>query len=183
MRREACLALDAESEVRNEYLGGHVVAMAGASPRHNLVTANLTKLLGVALDDGPCRVLDAGQRVRIEASGAYVYPDVTVVCADPELTEERPRSLLNPQVVIEVLSESTRGRDETAKMAHYRRLPSIQEILLVESESRRVTLVRRAGDEWRLRDVIHGEVEVPSLGVRLALDDVYAKTDGLPSGG
>lgn len=117
------LALDAASEEKLEYYGGVVVAMAGASPRHNVLTANIIGALRALLSGTPCLVLASDQRVRIASTGAYVYPDATVVRAEPRFIGPRPASLENPLFVVEVLSPSTKDHDHGVKLAHYRRLP------------------------------------------------------------
>lgn len=178
---EEYLALEAVAEVKHEYVGGHVVAMAGASPRHNMIASNILRRLSEGLDDGPCRVFASDQRVRVSETGAYVYPDLSIVCDDPRLTEEQPRSLENPQVIVEVLSRTTVEHDRGAKLAHYRRLASVTDIVLVEPNERRVEHYRRTSTStWALHDIAEAAVELTSLGVALQLDDIYAKTDGLP---
>ena len=178
---EDYLAFEETAETKHEYVGGEVVAMAGASARHNLITSNLVRHLSQLLEDGPCRVFTSDQRVRVEQTGAYVYPDVTVVCESPRLTGERPSSLENPVLVVEVLSRSTAEHDRGAKLAHYRRLASVEEILLIEPNEHRIERYRRlAPGDWRLADIVDGAVELASLKVRLEIDDIYAKTVGLP---
>jgi Uma2 family endonuclease len=179
---EQYLALDAASETKHEYLNGEVVAMAGASPRHNLITTNVAGALRQALATSPCRVFGSDQRVRIDSTRAFFYPDVSVVCAEPRLSSDRPASLLNPLLVVEVLSPSTSDHDRGAKLAHYRRLASVREVLLVEPNERRVELYRRLeSGNWLISDVLEGEVALSSIGASLAVDDIYAKTEGLPA--
>ncbi|MBX3245940.1 MAG: Uma2 family endonuclease [Myxococcales bacterium] len=178
---EAYLAEEAIAGRRHEFLNGAIIAMAGASARHNLIAANVMRALGNALAAGPCRVLGSDQRVRIGLSDAYLYPDVTVVCASPRFADDRPASLLNPSLVVEVLSPSTVDHDRGAKLAHYRRLPSLGEILLIEPNERRLEVYRRlASGQWLITDVLDGAVELESVGASLSLDEVYAKTVGLP---
>ncbi|MEO0325859.1 MAG: Uma2 family endonuclease [Myxococcota bacterium] len=179
---ETYLAMDAEAEGKLERLNGVVVAMAGASPLHNQIVGNVARALGNGLEDSTCRVLTQAQRVQVEATGACLYPDVVVIrgeaCFD---TSARPASLLNPSAVVEVLSESTLDHDLGAKLGHYRRIPSVREILFVHTSGRSATLVTREGDgSWRLVD--RGpEGGVDLSGVSLTLDAVYARTEGLPS--
>jgi Uma2 family endonuclease len=157
------------------------VAMAGASPRHNRIAGNIYRRLDVALDATACQVWNADQRVRVDETGTYVYPDVSVACGESRFTTERPASLLNPMVVVEVISPSTEDHDRGAKLAHYRRMASVREVLLVETNTRRAELYRRLEDgRWLIIDVTEGDVHVESLDVRLALDEIYAKTEGLP---
>lgn len=178
---EAYLALDEASPGRHEYLHGTIVAMAGASPRHNRIAGNIYRRLDVALDATPCQVWNADQRVRVDATGAYVYPDVSVACGEPRFTSERPASLLDPTVVVEVFSPTTEDHDRGAKLAHYRRMASVREVLLVETNPRRAELYRRLEDgRWLIIDVTEGDIHFESLDVRLAMDDIYAKTEGLP---
>lgn len=175
------LALEAASDTKHEYLNGVIVAMAGASLRHNLIALNVAAVLRSALERSPCRVLGSDQRVQIETTGAYVYPDVSVVCSEPRFGADRPASLLNPVLVVEVLSPSTEDHDRGAKLAHYRRLASVREVLLVEPNERRAELYRRLdGGRWLITDVVEGAVELESVEARLTLDEVYAKVEGLP---
>lgn len=175
------LALEASSDAKHEYLNGEIIAMAGVSPRHSVITSNVTGLLRNALERSPCRVLGSDQRVRVESTGAYVYPDVSVVCAEPRFAADRPASLLDPILVVEVLSPMTEDHDRGAKLAHYRRLASVREVLLIEPSERRAELYRRLDNgQWLIIDVVDGAVELESVEARLALDEIYAKTDDLP---
>lgn len=177
------LAADEASEGKLEYLGGLVVAMAGASIRHNLIVSNIARILGNALAGRPCYVLTQDQRVCVSATQSYLYPDVVVVCDEVDLTDERPQSLRNPCVVVEVLSASTQGRDQGAKLGHYRRIPSVAQVLLIAVDEPRATVVERLDEEsWKLRDVGPGTVvEVTGLGITIDLADVYDKVDDLPA--
>ncbi len=175
------LRLDEASEGRHEYLNGIVVAMAGASPRHNLVVTNVAALLRDRLASTPCVVLGSDQRVRVATTRSYVYPDVTVVCAEARFTEERPASLENPRLVVEVLSPSTEEHDRGVKLAHYRRVPSIAEIVLIETNARRAEVYRRLEDgRWLILDVEADGVELASIDAVLPFDEVYAKVAALP---
>ncbi|HJL16054.1 MAG TPA: Uma2 family endonuclease [Sandaracinaceae bacterium LLY-WYZ-13_1] len=181
MSIEAYLALDAESDEKHELLNGVVFAMAGASPRHNAIASNLVRCLGNLLE-GRCRVLGSDQRVRADATSGYMYPDVTVTCSDLAFTDEKPASLTNPTLVIEVLSASTWMRDMSYKLAHYRRMASVQHILFVGSAEPQAVHYRRTDGGWLLTD--HGgeeAVELSAVGVALPLADVYRGTDALPT--
>ena len=179
---EAYLRMDAEAEGKLELLNGVVVAMAGASPRHNLIVTNAATALTNALHGGPCLVMTQDQRVRVEATESYVYPDVVVICDEPRFdTSARPASLLNPSAIIEVLSESTLDHDLGAKLGHYRQVPSVDEVLFVHTETRAATLVTRQHDgSWKLVDS-GPEGSVTVAGVELSLDTLYARTDDLPA--
>ena len=177
------LEADEASEGKLEYVGGIVVAMAGASIRHNLIVSNIARVLGNALAGRPCYVLTQDQRVCVSATQSYLYPDVVVVCDEVDLSDERPRSLRNPSLIVEVLSASTQDRDQGAKLGHYRRIPSVTQVLLVAVDEPRVTVVERLDEEsWKLHDVGPGaEIDVRELGITIDLADVYAKVDDLPA--
>ncbi len=178
---EAYLEMDAEAGGKIELLDGIPVAMAGASPRHNQIVQNIARALGNGLQDSSCRVWTQDQRVRVEATDSYTYPDLVVVCDEARFdTTARPASLLNPSAVIEVLSESTLDHDFGAKLGHYRQIPSLTEVLFVHTETRATTRVTRQDDgSWNLLDSgPDGTVEV--AGVTLPLAVVYDRTDDLP---
>ena len=179
---EQYLELDrAASDAKYEFLNGIVVAMAGASPRHNMIVTNLVALLRDALKDGPCRVFASDQRVHSLATEAYIYPDLSVVCDPPDFSNDKPASLRNPAVVVEVLSTSTRDHDRGAKPAHYRRIPSVREVLLVEPNEVRVERYqRRPDDQWLLTDVTEGDVQLASVDATLSLSAIYDKSQDLP---
>jgi len=175
------LAAELASETKHEYFDGLVVAMAGASPRHNMIVSNLVRQLSALLDAGPGRVFGSDQRVRIEVTRSYVYPDVTIACGDLDFTNERPASLRNPTLLVEVLSPTTEDHDRGAKLAHYRRMVSVREVVLLAANEQRAELYRRQADgTWLIVDVVSGELVLESVGVRVELAACYAKTDGLP---
>lgn len=172
------LRLSAASETKLEYVGGYVLAMAGASPRHNLIAINVAAALGRVLATRPYLVFGTDQRVRVDETGAYVYPDASVVCDTPRFTNDAPASLLNPGLVIEVLSPSTEEYDRGVKLAHYRRLASVREVALVAVNERRVELYRRLeSGQWLITDVVEGALVLESIGAQLDLAEVYAKVE------
>ena len=176
------LELDAKAAGKLELLNGVVVAMAGASPRHNQIVTNVAFALNAVLREGPCRVFSQDQRVQVEATESYVYPDIVVVCAEPSFdTSARPASLRNPSAVVEVLSRSTLDLDLGAKLGDYRRIPSVREVLLIHAEERGVTTVSRQDDgSWKLVDTGPGGA-VELSGVPLSLDTIYERTESLPA--
>lgn len=177
---EHSLELDLADEGKLEFLNGAVFAMAGA-PRHNQIVANIFEKLLVGLASGPCRVWSQDQRGVVQETQSYVYPDIVVICDEPSFdTAARPASLRNPSVIVEVLSESTLDYDLGAKLGHYRRLPSVKQILFVHVDTRATTLVTRQSDgSWNLVDQgPSGSVEL--AGVTVTLDTIYARTASLP---
>ena len=117
--------------------------MTGASRKHNLIVANLVLEIGRQLKGRPCEVYPSDMRLRVPATGLYKYPDVTVVCGAPELADEHMDILLNPTVLIEVLSDSTERYDRGRKAENYRRIDSLQEYLLVDQTQPRIERYRR----------------------------------------
>jgi Uma2 family endonuclease len=174
---EDYLALEEVSEVRHEFLDGQAWAMAGGTPEHAAVAGNITTLLNVQLRGRRCRVFSSDLRIRVQATGLGTYPDVTVVCGqlerDPE--DRKGNTLLNPQVVVEVLSPSTEVYDRDEKLSHYQRVPSIQEVALVAHDRREIEIVRRQSDGSWSRHVSRGEetAHLESLGCGLPLAEVY----------
>jgi Uma2 family endonuclease len=167
--------LDAQSTVKHEFLDGAVWAMAGGSPAHAAIAANVIALLLAALRDRPCRVHSSDLRVRVQSSGLATYPDVTVLCGTFEPDPEDPHTALNPAVIVEVTSPSTEAYDRGEKLAHYRTIPSLRDVVLVSQDARRVEVWSRADDgTWSSRDFAAGTAaHLPSFGIVLPLDEVY----------
>ena len=170
------LAAERASDVKHEYLRGEIFAMAGGTREHGRLAASLMGELRNLLRDRPCNVFSSDVRIRIEATNRATYPDVSIVCGKHETAKDDPEALTNPIVIVEVLSDSTEGDDRGEKFAHYRRVPSLREYVLVSQRARRIEVYRRegAGAEWILSEATSGEqVRLPSLGVALSVDEVY----------
>lgn len=168
------LRAEAESDVRHEYVGGRVLAMASSTPEHSRLAASVIGVLGQALRARACTVYNCNVRVRIEETDRSTYPDVSVVCGPRTTAKIDPDALTNPAVVVEVLSDSTEADDRGEKFAHYRRLPSLREYVLVSQRTPRIEVYRREGAEWVLSEASSGQrARIPSLGVELSVDEVY----------
>jgi Uma2 family endonuclease len=168
------LAYDLAHEGKHEFVNGQVLAMSGVSAVHDALQVNLMGALLGRLRGGPCRPHGSDLRVHIDETGMYAYPGLTVVCGQPEYSSTRPPSLLNPGVVIEVLSETTEDYEMNAKAAHYRRRSSVQQILLVDSRRRMVqSQVRNPEGTWTLAEYEAGEVPVAPLGLTIPMDEIY----------
>jgi Uma2 family endonuclease len=175
---EEYLAAERKAETRSEFFGGEVFAMVGASKRHNLIAANIIRVLGNQLLERACNVYPSDMRVKVSATGKYTYPDVVVAC-EPELFDDAENdTLLNPSVIVEVLSASTEAYDRGKKFEQYQQIASLTEYILVAQEPYRIEqYVRQSEKEWRYweyhdaRDVI----EISVIGCELALKDAYAK--------
>jgi Uma2 family endonuclease len=172
------LARERQAETKSEYLRGEVFAMAGASREHNLIAGNVNRELGQQLRERECEVYQADMRVKVSPTGLYTYPDVTVVCGEPEFEDAKVDTLLNPRVLVEVLSPSTADYDRGGKFTHYRRLSSLQEYILISQDRPLVEhYVRRGPDEWLLTEQrpLQDTLVLPSIECQLPLTEIYLK--------
>jgi Uma2 family endonuclease len=175
---EDYLAQERASEQRHEYLAGEIFLMSGGSEQHSLIAANTTASLHTQLRQRPCRVYTSDMRVKVSATGLYTYPDVSVVCGEAQFEDDQRDTLLNPTVVVEVLSPSTEAHDRGKKSQHYRALESLREYLLIAQDTQRIEqYVRQPDDRWVLSDVYRseGSVNLVAIGCTLTLADVYEK--------
>lgn len=167
-------------DFKSEYWNGELYAMAGASERHNLITANVVADFHTQLRKRSCKVYPSDMRVKIPAMGLYTYPDVVVVCGKPQFEDEENDTLLNPTVVVEVLSKSTENYDRGRKFENYRRLDSLTEYLLIAQDRAYIEHYVRQGDnQWLLSETkeLQDVIELPTIECKLALADVYDKVD------
>jgi Uma2 family endonuclease len=174
------LALEAEAEERHEFVNGEMIAMSGGSHAHSTIAANLARELGNRLraKDRPCIVMSSDQRVTVDETGLYTYPDLTVVCGQPRSTQKSRTSVTNPIVLVEILSKETEAYDRGAKFAHYRRIPSLQAYVLVSQAPRHIEVFQRMTDgRWVLNEALAGAIEIPGLDVAIELDEVYRYVD------
>lgn len=167
------LALEAVAEIKHEYFDGQIVGMAGAEPEHNQIVQNLRAVLTIALATRPCRITGADQRVKCESRAEYFYPDVVVTCTEPRYSEPGPRSLVNPQLIGEVLSPSTAAHDRGPKWLAYQTIASLDDYLIIASDRRRVDHHQRSGDAWTLRTLGAGGALTTTGGVRIEVDELY----------
>ncbi len=174
------LALERAAETKSEYLGGEIFAMAGASRRHNLITGSVVTRLTTQLESRPCEVYPSDMRVRVPATDLYTYPDVVVVCEEPRFEDAELDVLLNPTVLVEVLSPSTAGYDRGIKFDCYRTIESLREVLFIAQDSTHVVhYVRQNDGTWNLSETRdpEGRLTLASIGAQLLLAEVYAKVD------
>jgi Uma2 family endonuclease len=187
MTPEEFAAFEETSDIRHEYLNGDVIAMAGGTEVHSLVSCNATRALGNALQRRPCRVYESNMRIKIEATGAETYPDCSVVCGTSKFEDLRRQTLLNPLLILEVLSETTEIYDRGKKFFNYRHISSLQEYVLVTPTEPLVEVfTRQPNDEWLMRvyEDLEDHVRFDSLGLSLPLTAFYEKTPvlGVPLG-
>ena len=175
---EEYLRLERQSEYKSEYVNGEILAMTGASRKHNLIAGNIFRELSQQLRSRQCEAYVGDMRVKVTATGLYTYPDVVVVCGEPKFEDTFVDTLLNPTLLVEVLSQSTERYDRIAKSSYYRTLDSLSEHLLVaQDEVRLEQYVKQPNGMWLLFEysALENVVELSSISCSLALRDVYDK--------
>jgi Uma2 family endonuclease len=176
---EEYLAIERKAEFKSEYFQGEMFAMSGARSPHNLISANAIRELGVQLLPRPCLVYTSDQRVLVSSSGLYTYPDITVVCAEPRFLDNELDTLLNPTLIVEVLSPSTEAYDRGRKFGHYRDIESLTGYLMIASDRIGAELYTRQSDgRWKLIEDarrLEDNIEIEAIGCRLQLSSLYDK--------
>ncbi len=161
---------------RSEFYRGEIFAMSGASWEHTLVKDNLARKAGNQLKAGPCRVVTSDLRVKVDASGLYTYPDIVIVCDAPQFEDEVVDTLLNPRVIVEVLSDSTEKYDRGLMFANYRQLPSLKEYVLVAQDRPLVERYVRQDDATWVLTAFADPAQTFAFGsidVQITLADIY----------
>ena len=181
---EEYLELERSTREKHEYFRGEIFAMGGASEAHNLIVGNVLSGLHQQLRGDPCRVYPSDMRVKVSPSGLYTYPDVVVVGGQPQI-EQPGDTLLNPTLLVEVLSDSSEAYDRGKKSEQYRALTSLTDYLLVAQD--RVLLEhysRQLENRWLLTtsNRLGDSVPISPLGCALALSEVYLHVEGLGAG-
>ena len=171
------LAIERAALTKSDFYDGEMYAMAGARRNHNLIVANVVSELREQLRKGPCEVYPSDMRVRVAKTGLYTYPDAVVVCGKPEFLDDSEDTLLNPTLLVEVLSDSTATHDRGFKSPRYRELPSLKEYVLIEQTQPLVESYRRSRGKWTLDDArgLGSSLALPSIGCTLRLADVYER--------
>ena len=163
------------STQKHEFLDGHVWMMAGGTPDHSRIITNVIIALGSQLQGKPCQPFESNLRVGVLATGLRTYPDVTVICGQLELDPEDPTktTATNPKLLVEVLSPSTEEYDRGEKLDHYKKILSLDEVVLIAHPEKCVEVWRRANQVWKREEVRTGSLTLSSISCQLALDDVY----------
>jgi Uma2 family endonuclease len=174
---EEYLTMEAKADFKSEYCDGFITAMAGASREHNLIAGNLHGEIRSQLKARRCEVYMSDMRLSVSRTGLYTYPDVMAVCGEPQFEGDEVKTLLNPTVIIEVLSDSTESYDRGRKFGHYRRLPSLQESILVAQDEVKVERYVRRGDDWVLTEMsqLDDTLHITSIDCEVPLREIYAK--------
>ena len=174
------LLIERGAEFRSQYIHGEIYSMAGASERHNLITANLTALLHAQLRGKPCRVYQSDMRVRTPNTKVISYPDVVVACPPLQLLDERGDTLLNPTVIIEVLSDSTESFDRGDKWLAYEEIPTLTDYVLISQNAPKVEHFTRLGEaEWTYRflEGVNDVITLERIDCSVVVSDVYEKVE------
>lgn len=178
------LALERSCETKHEYYDGEIFAMGGASRYHVLIVTNSVVALGSQLKEGPCQVYSADLRVKVSPTGLYTYPDVIVLCEEPQFSDEQKDTLVNPALIIEVLSESTENYDRGRKFEQYRTIDSFVEYLLIAQDRPHVEHhTRQADGSWLLYETnnLADTIQLKSVPCTLRMTDIYAKVNFPPT--
>ena len=180
---EEYLAFERSSELKHEYANGEIFAMSGGTRAHSLVSGNVLGELRSALSERDCEVHGSDMRIKVPVTGRYVYPDASVVCGDALFEDDEQDTLLNPKVIIEVLSKSTEPYDRGDKFENYQTLVSLREYVLLSQKKIRVEHYSLQSDgTWILRVLGAGErLALPSIGCEIAVDRIYLKVFKRPA--
>jgi len=181
---EEYLALERKAECKSEYFNGEIFAMSGATPQHVLIVTNVVSELRGQLKSRPCTVYSTDLRLKVSATGLYTYPDVIVVCGEPQFDDDQKDTLLNPTLIVEVLSDSTKDYDRGGKFEQYRMLKSFIEYVLIAQAKHHVEhFVRQPDNHWLFSETnrVEDTLELSSIGCNLALTEVYDKVEVLGS--
>jgi len=170
------LAFERDSTFKHEYRNGAVFAAHGANQRHNLIAGGTLSALYWQIRGRICQVYASLMRIKVQATGLYTYADFSVVCGEVQVEDEFDDTILNPTVIIEILSPSTETYDRGEKFQHYQKLESLQEYVLISQDSPRIERYMRQGhDSWMLAEAqgLDASIELTSIGCTLKLAEVY----------
>jgi Uma2 family endonuclease len=174
---EQYLAIERKADYKSEFYDGFIEAMSGASRAHNLISLSLASQLREKLKDRPCEVYMGDMRVWVGPANRYTYPDVVAVCGEPAYQDSDLDTLLNPTMIVEVLSPSTERKDRGKKFTGYRGLKSLREYVLIDQEKVLVERYIRQGNEWVLTalDRLEDTLRLASIDCEVPLSEIYAK--------
>lgn len=169
------LARERAATAKSEYVNGRVYAMAGASRFHNLIVGNIFAEIRAQTRGRACEAYVNDMRVKVSRTGLYTYPDIVALCEQPRFEDDHVDTLLNPGLIIEVVSPSTESYDRGEKFAHYRRLKTLTEYILISQATSRIEHYRREGDTWVLTELSgpDAELSIASVGCVVRFSDIY----------
>ncbi len=178
------LEIERAAHCKSEFFDGEMFAMAGGTLQHSLIGTNVSGEFRARLRGKPCIAFNADLRIKVEATGLYTYPDLSVIGGQPRFVDGEMDTVVNPTVIVEVLSDSTEAYDRGKKFEHYRQVPSLREYLLVNQKEPRLEqfLCQKNGD-WLLREIsgLDGMLFSPALDVSISLGEIFARVEFFPS--
>lgn len=177
---EEYLNIERNAEFKSEYYNGEMFALAGASYVHNRITRNISKALGLQLKGKDCEEFQSDLKIKEQISGLFTYPDVVVICGEPEFYDDEKDVVVNPTVIMEVLSKSTETYDRGFKFELYRRIDTLKDYFMVSQDKISIEYYTRNDDDsWILKEYkdLNQSIEIKSTGCILELKDVYYKVD------
>src|SRR5438445_187745 len=172
------LAVERAAEFKSEFFEGEMFVMAGGTPQHSLIGTNLAAEFSNRLKTPASVPYNSDLRIKIQATGLYTYPDLSVICGPLQFAEGTDDTVVNPTLLIEVLSDSTEGYDRGKKFEHYRQIPTLQEYLLVSQKEPRIEqFIRQPDNHWLLMEAagLEKSVELPSLQITISLSEIFLK--------
>lgn len=173
------LTIERAAEYKNEYYHGQILAMSGASLNHNRIDGNLIANIGNFLKGKNCHVLPSNMRICTPSYDSYMYPDASIVCGELQLEDDQFDTLLNPSVIFEILSPSTRSIDKGRKFFFYQQIPSLKEYIMIDSLKRYVQVARRQSDEsWKFENIdeTHTSLYIQTINFQFPLSEIYYGT-------
>lgn len=182
LTREEYLEMETRSEFKSEFYGGDVFAMTGGSPKHSQICVNVIRRVAEAIDHRDCRCFESNMKLEIAQADAFVYPDVMVVCGEIELARDTTDAIVNPVLVVEVLSPSTESFDRGRKFEYYRMVRSLREYILVSQETPMVeSYFKQDESHWMytVAKKLDQSIPIRSLDLEIALGDLYLKVGGI----
>jgi Uma2 family endonuclease len=183
LNEQEYLQIERAAQFKSEYFDGEMFAMSGGTRWHSLIISNLNREMGLLLKNGKSLVFDSNLRVKVDATGLLTYPDVIVSCEEQRFLDSEIDTLLNPTLIVEVLSDSTEAYDRGKKFENYRQIPSLHEYVLVsQTEPRLEQFIRQSSGEWLLRDTagLENRFESPTLGIAIPLAEIFANVRFVP---
>ena len=177
---EDYLEIERQAEYKSEYYNGEMFAFAGAGNNHNLIAVNITTFLHNQLKSKDCFVYNSDMRLFVESFGLYTYPDIMVVCGKPKFTDERKDNVLNPLMILEILSKNTESYDRGKKFEFYRSIPTLKEYILVSSDRPLVeNFSKNEKNLWVLTDEknLNASTQFSSLDIQVPLKEIYLKVE------
>lgn len=180
LTQDEYLAIERAAEFKSEFFDGEMSAMAGGTPQHSLIATNLAREFGNRLKGGQCVPYNSDLRIKVEATGLFTYPDLSVICGALRFAEGTNDTVTNPTVLVEVLWDSTEAYERGRKFEHYRQIPTLQEFLLVSQKEPRIEqFIRQADGRWLLTEAagLTQALELPSLKTSILLAEIFARVE------